>query len=65
MCQDVLRRHQGAFMIWYGGATTVTRQYQESATVDYGRVTIDTVESRQREDLTRYQQDLIRHTTSE
>ena len=44
--------------------TVVLRQYQESAMIDYGRVTIDTVELRQREDLTRYQQDLIRRTTN-
>ena len=28
-CEDVSRRHQDVFQIWYGSATTVSRQYQE------------------------------------
>ena len=42
----------------------MARQYQKRATIDYGRVTIDTPELRQRQDLARYKQALIRRTTN-
>ena len=56
--------YQDAFRLWYAGATTVARPYDESDTIDYGRVTIDTVELRQRPDMTRYQHYLRRRTTN-